>query len=158
MEVQTHGVRRLVSCANAIEILQKTICFLWLLIHLSYLVFIPFSLDELCILHVGVGGMLVVLVYMQSSLKDNDFKAFFAYSALFCLCIVCTWYFFVYYDAIMDRVGRTTFTDAAYSAVFIVTVADITGAVQPYSLVTVTVYVPAIFTVSDASEEPSFHK
>ncbi len=100
--------------------LQGTLCVLWIAMHMYYLFYIPFSLDELCILHVTIGALIVSLTYIADALENKKIVVLLYQASIFLILVYSAFYFFANYENIIDRVGRPSFKDIISGAILII--------------------------------------
>ena len=105
---------------SILESIQYVVGLVWVLLHFYYIVFIPFSPDILCIIHLGGGALILTLMFIIKDLRNgNKLKAFNS-GLVGVLAVAATCYFFFCYDDLAERIGQPATEDIVYGLMLIV--------------------------------------
>lgn len=93
-------------------------CFCWVLMHIYAAIWLPFSLDELKILHLGL-AMVIIFFPVLPGARHQMNREDMIYLVLCLIALVLTFYFFFDYGNMIERSGFPSHADIAAGTILI---------------------------------------
>lgn len=105
--------------AKALLLTRNVLCFIWVLIHFYYILYLPFSPDLLNIIHIGMGSLTTSLTFMHRSLVNGRVANFLILGCFAAIFVASTIFFVTHYEILLENVGQSEQRDVIFGALLV---------------------------------------